>query len=91
VKRSWPTSSNLIRTSAGEHVERHGRRSSYTYRLEVFIRAVREGSAMPIDVEDAVANMRLIDACYLAAGLPLRPRMQRTTVPGAQPSQLARR
>jgi predicted dehydrogenase len=75
----------IIRTSAGERVERHGRRSSYTYQLEAFIRAVREGSSLPIGVDDAVANMRLVDACYVAAGLPLRPRLQPTAAPGAQP------
>jgi predicted dehydrogenase len=73
----------IIQTPAGRHVERHGTRSSYTYQLEAFVRAVREGAALPVDVDDAVANMRLIDACYVAAGLHPRPRMQRTTVPGA--------
>ena len=66
-------------------MEPHGTRSSYTYQLEAFIRAVREGASLPIDVDDAVANMRLIDACYVAAGLHPRPRMQPTAVPGAKP------
>src|SRR3954454_17932590 len=74
----------VIRTPAGEHVERHGTRSSYTYQLKAFVRAVREGAAFPVDVDDADANMRLIDACYVAAGLHPRPRLQGTTVPGAQ-------
>jgi predicted dehydrogenase len=65
----------IVRTPAGEHVEHHGTRSSYTYQLEAFVRAVREGAALPIDVDDAVANLRLIDACYLAAGLQPRPRL----------------
>ena len=73
----------VIRASAGEFVERHGTRSSYTYQLEAFVRAVREGAPLPVDVDDAVANMRLIDACYVAAGLQPRPRMDRTAVPGA--------
>ncbi|MCV2490279.1 Gfo/Idh/MocA family oxidoreductase [Geodermatophilus sp. YIM 151500] len=64
----------VIRTPAGEHVERHGTRSSYTYQLEAFGRAVREGAPLPVGVDDAVANMRLIDACYAAAGLRPRPR-----------------
>ncbi|MCW2705460.1 MAG: oxidoreductase, partial [Blastococcus sp.] len=55
-----------------------------TYQLEAFVRAVREGAALPVDVDDAVANMRLIDACYVAAGLHPRPRMHTTTVPGAK-------
>jgi hypothetical protein len=39
---------------------------------------VREGVPLPIDVDDAVATMRLIDACYRAAGLRPRPRLQAT-------------
>jgi predicted dehydrogenase len=74
----------IVRTSAGEHVEHLGTRSSYTYQLEAFVRAVREGAALPVDVDDAVANMRLIDACYVAAGLPPRPRMQAVGMPGAE-------
>jgi predicted dehydrogenase len=74
----------IIRTPAGERVERHGRRSSYTYQLEAFSRAVREGVPLPIDVDDAVANMRLVDACYAAAGLRPRPRMQSAGIPGAE-------
>jgi predicted dehydrogenase len=74
----------IIQTPAGRHVERHGTRSSYTYQLEAFVRAVREGTALPVDVDDAVANMRLIDACYVAAGLRPRPRMHTTTVPAAK-------
>jgi predicted dehydrogenase len=74
----------IIQTRAGRHVERHGTRSSYTYQLEAFVRAVREGASMPIAVDDAVRNMELIDECYVAAGLRPRPRMQTTAVPGAK-------
>jgi predicted dehydrogenase len=80
----------IIETPAGRHVERHGTKSSYTYQLEAFVRAVREGAPMPIDVDDAVANMRLIDACYVAAGLQPRPRLHTTSAPRAtvmRPSQ----
>jgi predicted dehydrogenase len=73
----------IIRTAAGRHEERHGTRSSYTYQLEAFVRAVRDGASLPVGVDDAVANMRLIDACYVAAGLQPRPRMQTTGGPGA--------
>jgi predicted dehydrogenase len=74
----------IVRAPAGERVERHGTRSSYTYQLEAFTRAVREGSSLPIDVDDAVANMRLVDACYVAAGLHPRPRMRAEGRPGAE-------
>jgi hypothetical protein len=53
----------IIRTRSGEHEERHGARSSYTHQLEAFTRAVRGEASLPIDVDDEVTNMRLIDAC----------------------------
>jgi predicted dehydrogenase len=76
-----PEEQLVLRTPSGEHVERHGTRTSYTYQLEAFTRAVREGAPMPSDVDDAVATMRLVDACYTAAGLGPRPRMRSTAVP----------
>jgi predicted dehydrogenase len=69
----------VIQTSAGRRVEHLGTRSSYTYQLEAFITAVRGGAPMPTDTNDAVATMRLIDHCYLAAGLQPRPRATQTT------------
>lgn len=74
-----------IQTPAGRREERHGTRSSYTYQLEAFVRAVREGASLPIGVDDAVANMRLIDRCYDLAGLPRRPRLGRPTSSRPQP------
>jgi predicted dehydrogenase len=71
-------------------VERHGTKSSYTYQLEAFVRAVREGASMPIGVDDAVANMRLIDACYVSAGLRPRPRLLTTNAPRATVTRPAR-
>ena len=53
--------------------EEHGDRSSYTYQLEAFARQVRQGSPSHSDAEDALAQAIVMDACYAAAGLPLRP------------------
>ena len=64
----------VVRTQAGTATEHLGTRSSYLYQLEAFIRALRGGSPMPTGPDDAVATARLIDRCYGAAGLPLRPR-----------------
>ena len=64
----------LIRTGADSRTEHLGTRSSYIYQLEALIAALRGGAPMPIDTDDAVATARLIDSCYRAAGLPLRPR-----------------
>jgi hypothetical protein len=35
---------------------------------------VRGGEPVPTGADDAVATAELIDDCYRAAGLPLRPR-----------------
>ncbi|MEV0222003.1 Gfo/Idh/MocA family oxidoreductase [Streptomyces sp. NPDC050704] len=70
----------VVRTAAGERTEELGRRSSYTYQLEAFAAHVRHGAALPLDVEDAVTTMRLIDDCYRGAGFQPRPR---TALPGS--------
>ena len=64
----------LVRGFARKRTEHLGTRSSYAYQLEAFAAAVRGGPSLPLDADDAVANMRLIDRCYEAAGLPPRPR-----------------
>ena len=55
-----------------ERVERLGTRTSYTYQLEAFTRWVREGGTIPTDADDAVENMRMIDAVYEMSGMGLR-------------------
>ncbi|GIH68414.1 Gfo/Idh/MocA family protein [Sphaerimonospora thailandensis] len=65
----------VIETEAGRRIERPGTRPSFAYQLEAFIAAVRKGTPVPTDADDAVATMRLIDGCYQAAGLPPRPRI----------------
>jgi predicted dehydrogenase len=62
----------ILRRDSGEHVERLGSRSSYTYQLEAFAAAVREGAPVTTDAAFSVGTMELIDAAYTAAGLPLR-------------------
>jgi predicted dehydrogenase len=64
----------VVRTDAGERVERLGTRPSYAYQLDAFTAAVRTGAPMPTDADDAVATMRLIDRCYTAIGMGPRPR-----------------
>lgn len=65
----------VIETEAGRRVEHLGRRPSFAYQLEAFTAAVRDGTPVPTDADDAVTTMRLIDDCYRAAGLAPRPRM----------------
>lgn len=62
----------VLRTESGETVEHHGRTSTYTHQLRALHRAIRDGEPFPTTVDDGIANMELIDACYRAAGLPVR-------------------
>lgn len=66
----------VVRTTEGERTEHLGTTSSYTYQLEAFAAHVRQGSALPLGADDALATMTLIDACYRSAGFEPRPRMR---------------
>lgn len=46
--------------------------TTYFYQLQAFVRAAHGGAPAQTDATDAIANMRVIDAVYRAAGL--RPR-----------------
>ena len=61
-----------VETQKGSRNERVAGPATYTCQLEAFVRAVREGAPVPTDLDDAVANMALIDAAYRAAGLEPR-------------------
>ncbi|GAC66703.1 Gfo/Idh/MocA family protein [Gordonia soli] len=63
---------SITRSDGSVVVEHLGTRSTYTYQLEAFAAAVQTGAVLPIGLDDAVENMRYIDAAYLAAGLPPR-------------------
>jgi predicted dehydrogenase len=62
----------VVTTGSDSRVERLGTTSSYTFQLQAFAASLREGAPFPTDADDAVESMGLIDACYAAAGLPLR-------------------
>ncbi|MBB5799190.1 putative dehydrogenase [Streptomyces caelestis] len=64
----------VVRIPEGERTEHLGTRSSYTYQLEAFAARVRDGAALPLDADDAVTTMALIDDCCRAAGFEPRPR-----------------
>jgi predicted dehydrogenase len=62
-----------IRSARGRRKEQVARLpSSYAAQLQAFAGAVLRGEPFPTGVDDAIANMRVIDACYAAAGLPRR-------------------
>jgi predicted dehydrogenase len=63
-----------VTVGGAERVEHPGTRPSYDFQLDALAAHLRDGAALPFDVDDAVVQMQLVDACYLAAGLPLRTR-----------------
>jgi predicted dehydrogenase len=57
----------------GEHSEKiTGVGTTFDYQLEAFVASVLDGTELPTGGADAIANMRVIDAVYRAAGLPDR-------------------
>ena len=63
----------VLRTRRGNRRERVAREpTTFALQLRAFADAALRGAAPPTGPEDAVANMRVIDACYTAAGLPRR-------------------
>ena len=62
-----------VRSKRGRRKEQVPRQpSSYLAQLRAFTAAVLRREPFPTGVDDAIANMRVIDACYAAAGLPRR-------------------
>jgi predicted dehydrogenase len=62
-----------VKTAEGKRTEQIAKLpSSYAAQLQAFVDAVLNGGPVLTDVADAVATMRVIDACYDAAGLPRR-------------------
>jgi len=65
---------NQLRVTASGKTRREHVRgpASYTEQLRAFVRAVDSETPLPTEGEDSIANMRVIDAVYRSAGLPLR-------------------
>jgi predicted dehydrogenase len=61
-----------LKTPAGSRVERVRAEPTYTHQLRAFVRAVRGEAPIATDGRHGVANMRVIDAIYRAAGLAPR-------------------
>jgi len=59
-----------VRTAAGRRGERVAGSPSYDYQLRAFVAAVRNGTAVPTGPADSIANMRVIESLYAAAGRP---------------------
>lgn len=61
-----------VETAAGARTEKVPGEATYTHQLRAFAEHVRGGTPMGSDARDAIANMRVIDAVYAKAGLPIR-------------------
>jgi len=61
-----------VQTPDAVRRERVAGETTYTCQLRAFVDRVRKGTRVPTGPDDAVANMRVIDAIYRAAGLKVR-------------------
>jgi predicted dehydrogenase len=59
-----------IVTPAATRIERVHDAPTYDHQLRAFVAAVRRGEPFPTHPADAIANMRVIEAIYAAAGRP---------------------
>jgi predicted dehydrogenase len=71
-----------VESASGTRREKFSRRATYDYQLEAFAAAVENEAPYPTTAVDAIRTMELIDATYVAAGLPIR---QPTPVDPASP------
>ena len=58
-----------VKTGDGSRTERFSRRPTYEYQLEAFCAAVLRGEPTLTPPADSIANMRVLDAIYVAAGM----------------------
>lgn len=61
-----------VKRDGASRTERFSRRPTYEYQLDAFAAAVLRGAPTHTPPSDSIANMRVIDAIYVAAGM--RPR-----------------
>jgi predicted dehydrogenase len=61
-----------VTSDGGEEVEVVEGQTTYHHQLDAFAAAVIDAEGQPTGGEDGIANMRVIDAVYLAAGMQPR-------------------
>lgn len=69
-----------VRVGSEWRTERFSGPTTYAHQMRVFVQALQTGTPPPTDAHDGTANMRVLDAIYRRAGLPLRrPAVPNTT------------
>ena len=61
-----------VSSDGGEEIETLEGQTTYHHQLDAFVAAVIDGESQPTGGRDGIANMRAIDAVYLAAGMQPR-------------------
>jgi predicted dehydrogenase len=61
-----------VRTPRGKRTEHVAGEATYTHQLRAFAAAVTQGTPVPTNPTESIANMRVIEAVYRQAGLPIR-------------------
>ena len=59
----------LVHRDGDTREEMLDHRTSYTYQLAALADALEHGAPFPVDLDDSVANAKLVDQCYSRAGL----------------------
>ncbi len=69
-----PQHGNSLEVTVGGETTREEatKRPTYSFQLDAFVDAVRNGTPQPTDADDAVKQMKVIDAAYIAAGMKPR-------------------
>ena len=69
-----PQHGNSLEVTVGGETttEEATKRPTYSFQLDAFVDAVRNGTPQPTDAADAVKQMKVIDAAYIAAGMKPR-------------------
>ncbi len=62
----------IVTVDGVERNEYFDRRATFGYQLDAFLHAIKTGEEPITGGDHAIKQMRVIDACYEAAGLPLR-------------------
>ncbi|HEY0753704.1 MAG TPA: Gfo/Idh/MocA family oxidoreductase [Ktedonobacteraceae bacterium] len=68
-----------VSTAKGQRKERVAGEATYIYQLRAFAQAITQGTPVPTNPLEAVANMRVIDAVYRQAGLQPRAWREEST------------